>query len=159
MVETTKERLIAAASDLLDAGGQGAVTLRAVAEAIGISHNAPYRHFLDRSALLATVAERDFNKLKQVFEAKADEPQNARLSLRAGLMAVVAYAREHPARYRLLFSEANVACGDGTLQAAAFGSFQAFAAIVRQCQSAGSLRSLDTAKNDGADLRHAAWHD
>ena len=156
MAETTKERLVAAASDLLDAGGQGAVTLRAVAEVVGVSHNAPYRHFLDRSALLAAVAERDFDRLGQAFQAKADDPQDARLSLRAALMVVVAYAREHPARYRLLFSDPNLVSGNGALEVAAFGSFQAFAAIVRRCQMDKSLRSIETARMTG--LIYATLH-
>ena len=156
MTETTKGRLVAAASDLLDAGGQGAVTLRAVAKVVGVSHNAPFRHFRDRSALLAAVVERDFDRLGQAFQARGDDPQDARLSLRAALMVVVAYAREHPARYRLLFSDPNLVAGDGALEVAAFGSFQAFAAIVRQCQVDKSLRPIETARMTG--LIYATLH-
>ena len=156
MVETTRERLVAAASDLLDVGGQAAVTLRAVAELVGVSHNAPYRHFRDRSALLAAVAERDFDTLTQAFQKTADKPQDARRSLRAALMVVIAYARAHPARYRLLFSDPNLVSGDGALEVAAFGSFQAFAAIVRQCQMDKSLGSIETARMTG--LIYATLH-
>ena len=156
MAETTKERLVAAASDLLDAGGQGAVTLRAVAEVVGVSHNAPYRHFRDRSALLAAVAERDLDMLREAFQAKADSPQDARSSLRAAVMVMIAYAREHPARYRLLFSDPGLTSVDGALEAAAFCSFQAFAAIVRRCQSDGGLRLIETATLTG--LIHATLH-
>ena len=56
----TDQRLIAAAASLLDSGGEAAVTLRAVALAVGVSHNAPYKHFEDRNALLAAVAIQDF---------------------------------------------------------------------------------------------------
>lgn len=156
MAETTKARLVAAASDLLDSGGQGAVTLRAVAEVVGVSHNAPYRHFLDRSALLAAVAERDFNWLGETFKAKAAGSQDARLSLRAALGVVIAYARQYPARYRLLFSDPNLVAGEGTLEAAAFGSFQAFAALVRRCQMDGSLWPIETARVAG--LIYATLH-
>jgi ribonuclease BN (tRNA processing enzyme) len=45
----TREKLVTEAARLLDAGGDAAVTLRAVAQAVGVSHNAPYRHFEDRS--------------------------------------------------------------------------------------------------------------
>jgi AcrR family transcriptional regulator len=45
---TTGRRLIIAAIALLDSGGEGAVTLRAVGNASGISHNAPYKHFESR---------------------------------------------------------------------------------------------------------------
>lgn len=64
---TTAERLIAAASVLLDAGGEEAVTLRAVGHAVGVSHNAPYKHFKDRGALLAAVAMVDFKMLTEAF--------------------------------------------------------------------------------------------
>ena len=156
MVENTKERIVAAASDLLDAGGQGAVTLRAVAEMVSVSHNAPYRHFRDRSALLAAVAERDFDRLKQAFQTQADVMPDARSSLRATLMVVIAYAREHPARYRLLFSDPDLISVDGKLEVAAFGSFEAFAAIVKRCQADNSLPSIETVRIAG--LIYATLH-
>jgi AcrR family transcriptional regulator len=51
----TNERLIEAAAALLDSGGESAVTLRAVAQAVDVFHNASYKHFVDRNALLAAV--------------------------------------------------------------------------------------------------------
>lgn len=156
MAENTKGRLVAAASDLLDAGGQGAVTLRAVAEVVGVSHNAPYRHFRDRSALLAAVAERDFNGLRQAFQAKAGDLQDAGQSLRAAAMMLIAYARKNPARYRLLFSDPNLPSGGGSMEIAALGAFQAFGAIVQRCQADGNLRSIETARLTG--LIYATLH-
>ena len=55
----TRERLIAAAKQLVDEGGPGAVTLREVGRRAFVSHNAAYRHFVNRDALLAAVAEED----------------------------------------------------------------------------------------------------
>lgn len=156
MVENTKGRLVAAASDLLDSGGQGAVTLRAVAEMVGVSHNAPYRHFRDRSALLAAVAERDFDGLRQAFQAKGDDLEGAGPSLRAAAMVLIAYAREHPARYRLLFSDPDLPSRGGAMEIAALGAFQAFDAIVGRCQAAGRLRSIETARLTG--LIYATLH-
>ena len=156
MTETTKQRLIAAASDLLDAGGQGAVTLRAVAQAVSVSHNAPYRHFRDRSALLAAVAERDFDRLRQAFQRGNDHPKNAALRLRAAVKVLVRFAREHPARYRLLFNDQGISSERGTMEDAAMGAFQAFAAIVRRCQEGGALPAIETAKLTG--LIYATLH-
>ena len=156
MVENTKGRLVAAASDLLDAGGQGAVTLRAVAEVVGVSHNAPYRHFRDRSALLAAVAERDFDGLRQAFQAKADDQGDAGLLLRAAAMVLIAYGREHPARYRLLFSDPDLSSAGGTMEIAALGAFQAFGAIVQRCQAGGSLQPVKKARLTG--LIYATLH-
>ena len=98
----TREKLVTEASRLLDAGGEAAVTLRAVGHAVGVSHNAPYRHFKDRSALLAGVAERDLTMLAGIF-AQARTREGAPLDrLMAGLHAFVDYGRRHPNRYRLL---------------------------------------------------------
>lgn len=156
MLATTKERLVAAASGLLDAGGQSAVTLRAVAEVVGVSHNAPYRHFRDRSALLAAVAERDFNDLKHAFDAKAEDRRDAGSSLKDAAMVLIAYARKHPARYRLLFSDPDLPLGTGPMERAALGAFQAFGSIVQRCQAAGRLRPTEPAKLSG--LIYATLH-
>ena len=55
----TRDRLIEAAARLLDKGGPAAVTLRAVADRCGVSHNAPYKHFASKAELLAAIASRE----------------------------------------------------------------------------------------------------
>jgi DNA-binding protein HU-beta len=66
---STARKLVEAASALLDAGGEGAVTLRAVAQAVGVSYNAPYKHFKSRNALLAAVVADDFEMLSNAFQS------------------------------------------------------------------------------------------
>jgi AcrR family transcriptional regulator len=131
-MEGTKSRLIEAASQLLDSGGESAVTLRAVAEAVGVSHNAPYRHFTDRNALLAAVAERDLVALSRAFRRRP--PAVAKDALKTAVMHFVAYGRTHPARYRLLFSGPEVCVDGGSMQDAAREAFDAFGALVAQCK-------------------------
>ena len=155
MAETTKEQLVSAASRLLDRGGQAAVTLRAVAEQVGVSHNAPYRHFRDRSALLAAVAERDFERLRRAFDDALGAHEDAAEALRAAAAAYVEYARRHRARYRLLFSDPGLV-PEPRLQEAALDSFRAFGAIVARGQETGVLPQVDTAKLTG--LIYAALH-
>ena len=156
MIESTKARLVAAASDLLDAGGQGAVTLRAVGEVVGVSHNAPYRHFRDRNALLAAVAERDFDGLREAFQARAEGVEDAQAALRAAAMAFVAYARTHPARYRLLFSDPDLVSAGGSMERAAWGAFQAFGRIVGRCRFGDPQGSVETTRLTG--LIYATLH-
>lgn len=151
----TKERLVRAAANLLDSGGQSGVTLRAVAELVGVSHNAPYRHFKDRNALLAAVAERDFRELGQAFRS-GQEMEEADGALKSATMTLIAYAREHPARYRLLFSDPGIASAGGSMEAAALDAFQAFGAIVRRCQEKGMFPQVETTKLTG--LIYATLH-
>lgn len=155
MIETTKEQLVTAAAKLLDSGGQGAVTLRAVAEQVNVSHNAPYRHFRDRSALLGAVAERDFKHLKSAFEEQLAEDQHGDLALRGSIAALIDYALTHKARYRLLFSDPGLP-SDARLKDAALGSFQAFSHVVSRCQQERVLPKGDTASLTG--LIYAAVH-
>ena len=153
---TTAERLIAAAAALLDAGGEEAVTLRAVGHAIGVSHNAPYKHFRDRSTLLAAVAMVDFAMLTEAFAGVRQTSATPTSKLKQALKQVVDYGREHPARYRLLFSNPEIATLGGEIEHAALRAFTAFAAIVQECQSARELPDVSNTSLSG--LLYAAMH-
>ena len=153
---TTAERLIAAAASFLDAGGEEAVTLRAVGHAIGVSHNAPYKHFRDRSALLAAVAMGDFAMLTEAFAGVRQTSAKPTSKLKQALKQVVDYGREHPARYRLLFSNPEIAALGGEIEQAALMAFTAFAAIVQECQSARELPDVSNTSLSG--LLYAAMH-
>jgi AcrR family transcriptional regulator len=59
----TVKRIAAAARRLLDEEGVDAVTMRRVADAVGITAMAIYRHFPDRAGLLNAVANQGFEEL------------------------------------------------------------------------------------------------
>ena len=153
---TTGERLIEASAALLDSGGDAAVTLRAVAHAVGVSHNTPYRHFADRAALLAAVAERDFGTLCDAFGAIDRSRRKPLTKVKDALETFVTYGEAYPVRYRLLFSDPDIASHGGDLEAAAMRSFGAFAKIVAGAQAAGELPKLATATLTG--LIYATVH-
>ncbi len=56
-----KAALRAEAERILVERGVAEVGLREVARALGVSHNAPYRHYPNREALLADIAAGGFN--------------------------------------------------------------------------------------------------
>jgi AcrR family transcriptional regulator len=68
-----RRSLLDAALGILHQDGIGAVSLREVARAAGVSHNAPYRHFPSRDALLAGVAAEGFGRLRARLEAAGDD--------------------------------------------------------------------------------------
>jgi len=55
--------LIEAALDRLEADGGAALSLRAVAKAVGVSEAAPYHHFADKGALERALAAEGFGRL------------------------------------------------------------------------------------------------
>ena len=97
----TRDAIVAAAARLLDEGGVEAVTLRAVAERVGLSHNAPYKHFLDKEALLSAVAARELRALSGIVDATEGAlPVEA---VREMAYAYVRWAARYPARFKLTF--------------------------------------------------------
>ena len=99
-----RRALIEAARAMVDEGGSAALTVRAVAQAVGVSIAAPYRHFEDREALLAAVLAEGFDALAEHTEAarRAAAP-DARAALLAIGLAYVKFASQRPALYRLMF--------------------------------------------------------
>ena len=101
----TREALIAAARDLLDEGGTRAVTLREVGRRAGVSHNAPYKHFADKEALLAAVAAGELDAYADVLRGAVS---GAPRSLEASMRAYVGRALRFPARFRLVYGRWSV---------------------------------------------------
>lgn len=105
-----REALIEAAADLARAKGPDGVVLREVARRTGVSHNAAYRHFDDREALLAEVAAVGMERLEQAMRkhmgaVRAKSPQDrARRRLRASGRAYVVFALTEPGFFEVAFS-------------------------------------------------------
>jgi len=70
---------IAAAYAQVEAGGHEQVSLRRVADALGIVHRSLYNHFDDREALLDAVAERGFIALAGLLATASGRDDFVRL--------------------------------------------------------------------------------
>ena len=90
--------LLRAAGKMLEKEGVEALKLREVARRAGVSHNAPYRHFAQREALLAALAAEGFVWLGAAQRKAAQES-----GLRGMGEAYVRFALAHPQRFRLMF--------------------------------------------------------
>ncbi len=101
---TTRDRLIEAATALLDEGGPAAVTLREVGRLAGVSHNAPYKHFAGKEDLLAAVAARELSRMEDVAAGRTNVGAiSAADDLRSGMHSYVRWAMRYPARFKLTF--------------------------------------------------------
>lgn len=96
-----KRALLQASLELVEADGLEALTLRAVAQRLGVSHAAPVHHFPTRAHLLGALAEEGFGLFSTALEAAAAGRTKGRL-LRVG-RAYLAFASAHPQHYRILF--------------------------------------------------------
>ena len=94
--------MVAAALGILEADGEEP-SLRAVARAAGVSAMAPYRHFPNKVALMAAVANHGFEALHGVLVLADDKP-DPREALVAQGLAFVEFATKHPPLFRLMYS-------------------------------------------------------
>jgi AcrR family transcriptional regulator len=93
-----------AALALINEAGADALTLRGAAKRAGVSQAAPYRHFRNKEALLAAVAEEGFRAMAEAMGRRA-APHRADPAgrLRALGRAYVEFATRHPAHFRVMF--------------------------------------------------------
>jgi AcrR family transcriptional regulator len=135
-METMRDRLIAAAIELLDRGGPAAVTLREVGRLAGVSHNAPYKHFVDKEHLLAAVAARELERQTDAGRRRS-KGRPAGEVLQAMMQGYVRWGLRHPARFKLTFGAWSTDSAE--LAKAATAGRTAFVDAVVQAQAAGAL--------------------
>ncbi len=101
---TTSERIFAAALAILEEDGPDAVSMRRVADAVGITPMAIYHHFPNRDALLNTVTDREFAKFLGYIEGR---PQRGspEAQLVGAMEAYIDYAFDRPRIFDYVFSQ------------------------------------------------------
>jgi AcrR family transcriptional regulator len=98
--------LLEATLELVEQRGPEGFTLRAAAKLAGVSDAAPYHHFADKDALLATLAEEGFDKLhERLAQAGTAEGLSSAERARAMGVAYVVFAAQNPAYFRVMFRQ------------------------------------------------------
>lgn len=101
-----RQSLLDASVALLDSEGLEALSLRRLAEQVGVSRQAPYHHFRDKQALLAAIGEQGFALLNQMLGSFTDDPAiSLDERLYRAVMGYLNFALEHRALYRLMFGQ------------------------------------------------------
>ncbi|MDB4989822.1 MAG: Transcriptional regulator, TetR family [Myxococcaceae bacterium] len=97
-----RRALIEAAFELVKEHGPAGITLREAARRAGVTHAAPYRHFADKEALLAALAEEGFTRLRGEIEQAIVGVPRAELLEVIGVV-YVRFARQNPSQFRVMF--------------------------------------------------------
>lgn len=135
-----REALLEAAESTLRERGQDQLSLRRLAQDLGVSHAAPGRHFSGRQALLDALAISGFERLEgELREALAAAPAGdfpARLD--AGVAAYLRFATRDAALLELMFSGKHRPGAEAVREAAEPG-FGLLEGVIREGQEAGDL--------------------
>ena len=98
-----------AAIAIIELEGAESLSMREVARRAGVSHQAPYHYFGDRSGIFAAISEEGFTGLAQAFR---DVHETEMPAAKAGFIAYLNFAREHVGHFRVMFR--NDICGVAT---------------------------------------------
>ena len=127
--------LLEATGALIRRDGIGAVSIRAVAREVGVSHAAPAHHFGDKQGLLTAFAMEGFTRFRAALQAAADE--HARASpedrLRACGFAYWQFVAENLAYYEVMFRPELLSSADEEFAAVADGSFEVLVDLIAEC--------------------------
>ncbi|MEH2509919.1 AcrR family transcriptional regulator [Nitrobacteraceae bacterium AZCC 1564] len=144
------EALLKAAKRVAEREGINGLTLRAVAREAGVSHAAPAHHFGDVAGLLSELAAIGFKRFSDALDAGAQAAGSSPDSQAEGRAnAYVAFARENPCMFQLMFRAERLDHNRPALHQAREKAFAKLAAIV-------STRRHEDISTDHLTLAQAA---
>ena len=134
-----KAALLSASLELVRETGSGAFTLREVARRAGVSHNAPYRHFRDKEALLAALAAEGFDLLTAAMDKASESASGPLERFRLGGRGYVEFALTYPQHFAVMFELSIMSSRYPQTHAAGERAFGALVRYVEGCQQEGVL--------------------
>ena len=143
--ETLRADLLAATERLMiETGRAEAVSIRAIADAVGVTPPSIYLHFPDKDSLILAVCERHFETFDSVIEAAGLSTDDPVESLRRRGQAYVRFGLENPEPYRILFMTRNDSAQQREVVVGAGArAFQHLVDAVQRCIDAGAFRPVD----------------
>ncbi len=148
-----KKALIDGASTIIGRDGRQGLTMRAVAAAASVSHTAPYRHFKNKEAILAAVAEEGFGVLARDLGAIAEKNDDFLERIICQGHAYAVFARENPAHFEVMFgfNLQEFFIYPSLLETASSAAMHLLESV-EKCQKAGILQS-----GNPMEIAFGAW--
>jgi AcrR family transcriptional regulator len=139
-----RDALLQAALQTIAEVGPAAFTLREVARRAKVSHNAPYRHFPNKDALLAAVAAQGFRELTKAMLDVGPKQVKALDKLKHCGLAYVAFATRRPEHFTVMFDAPVRGSMDPEYKRASEEAFNTLVTYVKNCQDEGELQDGST---------------
>lgn len=102
MAQTLRDRVIKAAVRYIADSGPDGLSFRQIAADAGVSHQAPYHHFGDRSAIFTEIAREGFQKFTEVMSSPARRDEDSNLAVRM-CERYVDFALTNKGYFRVMF--------------------------------------------------------
>ncbi len=154
---STRDQIAEVALAILEAEGPAAVTMRRVAEAVGITPMAIYHHFPNREALLDTITNQEFAHLLSYIELRPNAKKSsgsAENQLISKIEFYVNYAFDRPRIFDYVFAESrpNARRYPEDFRARLSPTFNPLVDLLAKLMKAGEIR-----KDDPYEVALAIW--
>ena len=141
--ESLRRTVLDAAVAISAASGPDAISMREVAREAGVSHQAPYHHFTDRSGIFAAICEEGFRQLSEALMAPRPSVDSTMCE------SYVHFALQHPGHFRVMMR--NDLCQLANYPSARHEADRAFEILVHEVKSLlGDNASDETVKTQTA---------
>jgi AcrR family transcriptional regulator len=99
-----REEILDAAEELLvETQSEDAVSIRSVADRVGVTAPSIYRHFEDKASLMFSVCDRQFDRLDAELRAHREAETDPVAAVMACGRAYIRFGVAHPETYRIMF--------------------------------------------------------
>ena len=143
-----KQTLLSAATEMIHESGIEQLSLRKLAESVGVSRTAAYHHFANKYDLLCAIATLGFTRWReQTDRLSADKALSTEEKYRAFVHQYLTFATENPHTYDLMFGRAIWKDQNSTeeLRAVAYPCFDYQVTMTKQWQNDGILPTNENA--------------
>ena len=147
------QSLVKSAGDMIHEQGIGALSMRKLADYVGVSRTAPYHHFKDKNQLLCAIAEAGFElqdeivspQLKLHLLNEGDESIGLQ-ELEQMVQSYIQFATTHPAHYDLMYGGKiwKEKLATESLQAASRKSFKHWLSRIEKLQNTNILSQQES---------------
>lgn len=110
------QSLLKTATDILRDEGVNGLSMRKLADKVGVSRTAPYHHFKDKNALLCAIAEQGFYYQQNMIDSllkDSDTPPTLAL-FEQYVLAYIRFADQHSESYDLMYGREIWKSGQAT---------------------------------------------
>ena len=108
-IKKMRERILDATLELLQQEGLEGVSIRKIADRIGVSHMLLYSYFENRAAIMQSLRERGFEQMDAFFaeSLRRAETGDALVQVRASLGRFIQLSHDYPKLYQLAWRSAT----------------------------------------------------
>ncbi len=140
--------------------GVDGISMRSLAERVGVSRTAAYHHFKDKNALLCAIAEQGFQTWQAHFaQLMREQSGDMNRWLKAFVRSYLDLSWKHPEEYDLMFGRPVWKNGEPTesLKAASFACFQDYVDLIRLLMKEGQEKGKLSKDIDCLRLAQVSW--